>query len=174
MLHRQLTDEMNLELEQRRKDFEQRSRQLEEQSRCGLLANGNVCMLPAYTHLFSVLPQGNCRTQSPTRKPDRPECKLTERAARRTAKGCCNLEGKTETISTLQSPLLLLQPLLLQMYPASMDAVLFTHDQLVSCFCVVFSSVVIASHADLHDQQQQQPCVIACIGRAVITEAASG
>ena len=33
MLHRQLTDEMNLELEQRRNDFEKRSRQLEEQSR---------------------------------------------------------------------------------------------------------------------------------------------
>ncbi|KAL0042207.1 hypothetical protein WJX77_006142 [Trebouxia sp. C0004] len=32
-LIRQLTDEMNLELEQRRKDFEQRSRQLEDQSR---------------------------------------------------------------------------------------------------------------------------------------------
>ncbi len=42
MLHRQLTDEMNLELEQRRKDFEQRSRQLEDQSRCELRPNSNV------------------------------------------------------------------------------------------------------------------------------------
>ncbi len=153
MLHRQLTDEMNLELEQRRKDFEQRSRQLEDQSRCELRPNGNVWMLPAYTHLFSVLLQGNCRTQSPARKPDRTECKLTERAARRTAKGCCYLTGKIDTTSTLQSPSLLLQPLLLQMYSASLDSVLFTHDQLVSCLCILLSSVVNASHAGLHDQQ---------------------
>ncbi len=39
MLHRQLTDEMNLELEQRRTDFEKRSRQLEDQSRFDLQLN---------------------------------------------------------------------------------------------------------------------------------------
>ena len=33
LLHRQLTDEMNLELEERRKDFEMRSKQLEDQAR---------------------------------------------------------------------------------------------------------------------------------------------
>lgn len=53
MLHRQLTDEMNLELEQRRKDFEQRSRQLEEQSRCGLLAMCACCLHILTYSLFS-------------------------------------------------------------------------------------------------------------------------
>jgi hypothetical protein len=52
MLYRQLTDEMNLELEQRRKDFEQRSRQLEDQSRCELRPNGNVCMLFLFVCIY--------------------------------------------------------------------------------------------------------------------------
>jgi len=42
---------------------------------------------------------------------------------------------------------------LFQMYSASLDSVLFTHDQLVYCLCIVLSSVVNARYAGLHDQQ---------------------
>lgn len=43
------------------------------------------------------------------------------------------------------------------MYSASLDSVLFTHDQLAYCLCIVLSSVVNARYAGLHDQQKQQP-----------------
>lgn len=152
MLHRQLTDEMNLELEQRRKDSEQRSRQLEDQSRCEMRPNGNVWMLPAYTHLLSVLLQGNCRTQSPARKPDRPKCKLAERAARRTAKGCCYLTGKLDTMQHCKAHRSIYSHWCYRCILPHWTQCSSLMTQLVLLVCRAYS-VVNASHAGLRHQQ---------------------
>ena len=71
---------MNLELEQRRTEYEKRSRQLEGQSRYTLVDTRMDLQSWHYTETFACL-QGDCRAQGAVRNPIKPECQFAAGAA---------------------------------------------------------------------------------------------